>query len=712
MSDKSKKDFMSSINRTTRSRAKRSVNFQHFQLPMRGREVAEAVVTRTTRIASTLDMDSANRNPGGLLSSALMSDAELATQYPGLFIRRPVPPSTPPGPSANRNRDGTGDEFNIHNVSQNLNATKEIGDEEGIEIDDGLSSEDAGDVERNNGETVDNRHQDNEERASNQGDSEAPAVPTARTVEEINEEMKNMRIAMLALSRENEVFSRANRILIGQNKDLESMVDNRDMHTQRRQSAQRTDPDDINPSIDARHFTNRFLVDRHAQVDGVRNALAQATGQHAPALDNAFSENRRHTQNRTNALYTSFAPRVNSRPNTPITTNAGNPLSSNEGYSHLQSHDRAGWETAYQPHGRRPMAYGGYRANPNKEIRSLIKNIEPPSFTGKADSKSAYDFLLELEKYQSITGCSNNLLLRGIIPYALKDRAYAWYETEDLIEKFKGWSDFVLRFRRKFQSYDYYEALKREIDQRSQGKNEPLTDYISIIISFYRRLDRVVQSEEIIRKVAWGLHPSYMTFYRDIATSDDLRSLIQNAQIVDDIIERRKNYKPPPTENLIEPGLGYMQDLHPESQFDNRSRRDTYLNRREQSGFRRERSDSRDSISNQPTGSKVSFALPPKGTSDSHPYDKDKRIFDSGRIRSDSKDRVFDRDFKPIFKRNSSEERSSRGDRSRSQSPSNDRATSQFPQGCFECGGDHMIRNCPRKNQNQGNGRNPSQARQ
>ncbi|CAL8112160.1 unnamed protein product [Orchesella dallaii] len=103
----------------------------------------------------------------------------------------------------------------------------------------------------------------------------------------------------------------------------------------------------------------------------------------------------------------------------------------------------------------------------NKEIRSLIKNIELPTFIGNRDSKCAYDLLRSLEMFKSITGCTDDTLLHAVILYVLKEDASNWFETECLIEKLGIWSDFVLRFRRKYQSYDYYEATRRELDLRS-----------------------------------------------------------------------------------------------------------------------------------------------------------------------------------------------------------------------------------------------------
>ncbi|CAL8134904.1 unnamed protein product [Orchesella dallaii] len=702
---------MNSDRRTTRRRAKESETFQHQQICMRGRPVAELVTTNTN------EMDSANSNPIPTTSRGLLNDNDLRAQYPNLFVQRNIPADRVTGAS-NTELDGTQNQSQPHTgLRQNDGNERGRLEDNGENVEDGEDQDDMSEIHS----VIENR--------------EEPIPPVNTQLEEMYQDMQRMRTQMQELQDSNRIYSRANEHLKNKNRELEARVADREVRNAQNHASRGTTSNNIrsllpdtwrilgsqNLSHDlaaATEFRNLAGLNRNAQVDGVRNALAQVNRE-MHQIDTSRNQSRRNIEGRRPPQQPSFSYQQS---NTIPAYDGTAPLGAHAPNASQQGNNRtnnghASWQgqpfqgSTSQPQGQYQLASVLTTLDPNKEIRSLLKNVEPPTFTGKPDSKSAYDFLLQLEKYQAITSCSTNSLLKGIIPFALKDRAYSWYETEDLVEPFRGWTDFVLRFRRKFQSYDYYEALKRELDNRTQGKNELLSDYISIVIGFFRRLDRVVESEEVIKKILLGLHPTYMTFYREVAQSEDLRSLIQNAQLVDDILERRKNYKPPPTENLVEPGLAYPDQESGSSTQDSRSRRDKYNEFRGQ-GFRRDRSDSTGSNSNSGFANKVTFRLPAPPDSE-----RDSSTFNSSKIRHDSTDRIVDKgkskqnDSKGIFKNPSTDEKT-QGGTSRSPSPFTSRSRSQSPQGCFECGGDHMIRNCPRRLANPGNERNPGQRRQ
>ncbi|CAL8109743.1 unnamed protein product [Orchesella dallaii] len=197
------------------------------------------------------------------------------------------------------------------------------------------------------------------------------------------------------------------------------------------------------------------------------------------------------------------------------------------------------------------------RSSSNIATKPIMKHIDPPTYSGRSDNKSAYDFLEELKRYQNATAATHEMMLQVVIPFVLKCDAYRWYDTEQMLNPIFTWEDFVQRFRRKYQSHDYYEKLRREFDIRSQGELERLSDYIIVIIGYYKRLSRVVIDREVISKVLYGLHPTYFPFSKELCYLSTLQEFLDESQRIDDYVSRARNYKPPPTSNSIENSLQY-----------------------------------------------------------------------------------------------------------------------------------------------------------
>jgi len=90
--------------------------------------------------------------------------------------------------------------------------------------------------------------------------------------------------------------------------------------------------------------------------------------------------------------------------------------------------------------------------NATPTAKPLLTHVDPPTFSGRNDTKSAYDFIQDLRKYQQVTSTPNNAMLHDVIPYAMKDDAYTWYYIEQLLYPIRTYDQFVLRFRKKFQN--------------------------------------------------------------------------------------------------------------------------------------------------------------------------------------------------------------------------------------------------------------------
>jgi hypothetical protein len=136
-----------------------------------------------------------------------------------------------------------------------------------------------------------------------------------------------------------------------------------------------------------------------------------------------------------------------------------------------------------------------------------LKTISVPKYTGSADAKTPYDFLVEMDRYKAISRSTEEFMLHEIVPAALEGTAYHWYRSEVSIVPFHTWEEFKLKFRREFQTLGYAEQMRRALERRTQGSTEPLTMFIRVIADFYERLEMPVTEDEIIKRVLRQAHP-------------------------------------------------------------------------------------------------------------------------------------------------------------------------------------------------------------
>ena len=91
--------------------------------------------------------------------------------------------------------------------------------------------------------------------------------------------------------------------------------------------------------------------------------------------------------------------------------------------------------------------------------------MDVPKFKGFKDSKTPYDYIVELVKYQSIMGYSDDFMLDRILPMSLNDEASNWFRTS--LHPFQSLLKFQHRLRREYQPMGYKEDLLKEMDNRT-----------------------------------------------------------------------------------------------------------------------------------------------------------------------------------------------------------------------------------------------------
>jgi hypothetical protein len=209
--------------------------------------------------------------------------------------------------------------------------------------------------------------------------------------------------------------------------------------------------------------------------------------------------------------------------------------------------------------------YQAEQAPPQHHPTFHLKSAEIPRYTGSEDKKTPFDFLIELDKYKTISRSTDEFMVNEIAPLALQGQAFSWYRYEVAYSPFVSYDNFRVRFRREFQPMGYAIELSRELDNRSQGPTEPLTMFIRIIVDYYKRLDLDPPEAEIVARIKRQMHPEYATALQG-KTLVTLRDLMDAAFEAQDQIKARRAYRPPPMIPGVEPSLGWKPP-EPNSSF-------------------------------------------------------------------------------------------------------------------------------------------------
>lgn len=132
-------------------------------------------------------------------------------------------------------------------------------------------------------------------------------------------------------------------------------------------------------------------------------------------------------------------------------------------------------------------------------------------------------------------------------------RALVWYRS--VRKTLSNWDELVDALRAEFQPLDYDEQLYDEIRRRTQGSNESISLYISIMSNLFTRLSFVVPETNQLRIISRNLSPFYQSqlALADIQTLDELKALGRKLERCKAYVE---TYVPPPRRNQsLEPDL-------------------------------------------------------------------------------------------------------------------------------------------------------------
>lgn len=136
-------------------------------------------------------------------------------------------------------------------------------------------------------------------------------------------------------------------------------------------------------------------------------------------------------------------------------------------------------------------------------------------------------------------------------------KAHTWLRANQL--NFNNWDELISAIKTELLPSEYDDQLWNEIKKRTQGKNESISIYISVMETLFKRLTVYPEEQKRIKIIREGLLPDFQILLAltDIFTIEELKI---KGRRIEEINWSKNNYVPPPRKSeLIEPNLAYVE---------------------------------------------------------------------------------------------------------------------------------------------------------
>lgn len=178
------------------------------------------------------------------------------------------------------------------------------------------------------------------------------------------------------------------------------------------------------------------------------------------------------------------------------------------------------------------------------------------TYSGDNRSISLNAFLEKIEETRIARGMTKDILFRSAIDI-FSDKALVWYRANR--KNFKCWDDLVEGLRDEFLPVDYEEQLMSEIKKRTQGQNESIGIYLSVMSNLFARFTTKISESKQLKVIMKNILP----FYQSQLGLVDVTSIAQLLKLCRQLEASRvavEKFVPPPGKHrALEPDLAYAQ---------------------------------------------------------------------------------------------------------------------------------------------------------
>ncbi|KAJ8911597.1 hypothetical protein NQ315_003978 [Exocentrus adspersus] len=193
-------------------------------------------------------------------------------------------------------------------------------------------------------------------------------------------------------------------------------------------------------------------------------------------------------------------------------------------------------------------------------IRRVVKSTPVAKwnlqFSGDKKGMSLNAFLQRVEELRVARHITVEELLETAVDL-FTGKALIWYRA--VRKEVSNWNSLVKLLREEFQPIDYNEKLFEEIKRRTQGSDESIGIYLSIMTAIFSRLTCPVSEDIQLKVILKNISPFYQTQLglTEITSISQLRTLGRKLECTREAVEtfslpsRRSN-------NTFEPDLAYV----------------------------------------------------------------------------------------------------------------------------------------------------------
>lgn len=207
--------------------------------------------------------------------------------------------------------------------------------------------------------------------------------------------------------------------------------------------------------------------------------------------------------------------------------------------------------------------------------RNLVSELSKIKFSGKTCVRS---FIQRMDEFMQTRGVSSD----KIITYAYEfftDDALHWYRY--IKTKITSWEELVVLLKQDFSQSDYDYKLMTEIRSRTQGENENITIYLSVMHGMFSRLNKPPPENEQLEILLHNIRPCYASTIAASSAVDTLENLKSVCRNYENIQSRLKQFHEPPKVNseTMAPDFAYdKSSTSGSSSYGHGSRKPNYSN--------------------------------------------------------------------------------------------------------------------------------------
>ncbi|KAK4885308.1 hypothetical protein RN001_001579 [Aquatica leii] len=170
---------------------------------------------------------------------------------------------------------------------------------------------------------------------------------------------------------------------------------------------------------------------------------------------------------------------------------------------------------------------------------------------------SVLDFLERVEELRIARNHSYQQLFHSAVEL-FSGQALHWYRA--VRDNLNGWDDLVKKLKYTFLPCDYEHRLWDEIRNRTQGTDEKVALFVSLMENLFNRLSHKPSEHTRLDIIRRNLLPS---FQQALALNDvfSIQELVRICRNIEDVNDRIQRFRPPPTNlaHTLEPNLAYRK---------------------------------------------------------------------------------------------------------------------------------------------------------